>query len=341
MGGKWHMPPASATPWDHIDDADPPPHEAIVRDAHRAAHECRHRAPSAIDEAALLNSYPRDRCPRRGCGRTRRDGTDAHGVRRWMCRGRGHALAPMTGTAFDHHGLPVADWVELMARALSLEGLEAMTREDRRPGTATPLWTAKLLPVPGGIQDGVVPSGDARIDERPRPLAAKDRAGGRAGMGAYPRDGTCMAVGCDDSGGGIMVRAGLGKPSEGRCRDACGAHIAPGPRLVHDMENPRSALVEKLGPVSEAYGSADPRGLDDEHDPLSRVNHTHFLPKGFMRRRSGFDRDDIDGWPDLFSVIVSPPGDRLGKAAMALDRAMSVPISLRYRDYYEQKGSSG
>lgn len=137
------------------------------------------------------------------------------------------------------------------------------------------------------------------------------------------------------------MRAGLGRLGRGRCRDACGAHIAPGPRLVHDMEDPHSVLVGKLGLASEAYRPADLRGPDDERNPLSRVNHTRFLPKGFMHRRSGFDRDDIDDWPDLFSVIVNPPGDRLEKAAMVLDRAMSIPISLRYRDYHEQRGSSG
>ena len=258
-----------------------------------------------------------------------------------MCRGRGHALAPVTGTVLDHHGLPVADWAELMARALPLEGLEAMTGEDGRSGTTTPLWVAKPFLVPGGIRDGVVPSGDARIDERPRPLAARDRAGGRAGMGAHPRDGTRTAVGRDDPGGGIMVRAGLGKPGRGRCWDACGAHVAPGSGLVHDMENSRSVLVEKLGLVSEAHRSADLRGPDDGRNPLSRANHTRFLPKELMHRHSGFDRDDIDDWPDLFSVIVNPPEDRLEKAAMALDRAMPIPISLRYRDYYEQRGSSG
>ena len=200
---------------------------------------------------------------------------------------------------------------------------------------------AKLLLVLGGIQDGVAPSGDVRIDGKLHPPAAKDRAGGRAGMGAHPKDGTCMAVGCDDPGGGVMARAGLGKLSKGRCWDACGAHIAPGSRLVRDMGNPHSALVEKLGLVSEAYRSAGLRGLDDEHNPLSRVSHMHFLLKESMHRHSGFDRDDIDDWPDLFSVIVNPPGDRLEKAAMVLDRAMSIPISLRYRDYYEQKGSSG
>lgn len=247
----------------------------------------------------------------------------------------------MTGTALDHHGLPAAGWVGLMARALSLEGPEAMAGGDGRSGTTTPLWVARPLLVPGGIRDGVALSGDVRIGERPHPLAARGRAGGGAGMGAYPRDGICTAVGCDDSGGGIMVRAGLGRLGRGRCRDACGAHVAPGPGLAHDMESSHSVLVERPGLVSEAYGSAELRGPDDERNPPSRASHTRFLPKGFMHRRSGLDRDDIDDWPDLFSVIVNPPGDRLEKAAMALDRAMSIPISLRYRDYHEQRGSSG
>lgn len=160
-------------------------------------------------------------------------------------------------------------------------------------------------------------------------------------MGTYSKDRICIAVGCDDSGGSIMVRAGLGKLSKGCCWDAYGAHIAPGSRLVHNMENSHSVLVEKLGLVSEAYRSADLRGLDDEHNPLSRVNHMHFLLKKFIHRHSGFDRDDIDDWLNLFSVIVNPSEDRLEKSAMMLDRAMSIPISLCYRDYYEQKGSSG
>ena len=107
------------------------------------------------------------------------------------------------------------------------------------------------------------------------------------------------------------------------------------------MENSHSVLVERLGLESRTYRSADLRGLDDAHNTLARVNHMHFLLKEFLHRHSGFDRDEVVGWLDLFSVVVNPPEDRLEKAATVLDRAMSVPISLPFKDYYGQRGSSG
>ena len=66
----------------------------------------------------------------------------------------------------------------------------------------------------------------------------------------------------------------------------------------------------------------------------------HFLLRESVRRHSGLGRDRIDDWPDLFSVIVNPPSNRLEKVAMVLDRAMSLPISLPYRGYYERDSSS-
>ena len=137
-----------------------------------------------------------------------------------------------------------------------------------------------------------------------------------------------------------MVRAGLGKLSKSRCWDAYGGHIERGSRLVHDRENAHSVLVERLALESFAYRSADLKGLDDAHNPLSRVNHMHFLLKEFMHRHSGFERDRIDDWLNLFSVIVNPPADRLEKAAMVLDRAMTFPVSLPYREFYGKKPCS-
>lgn len=158
----------------------------------------------------------------------------------------------------------------------------------------------------------------------------------RGRAGAYSRNKICVAAACDDSGRALVGRAGLGKLSKARCWDAYGAHIAPGSTLVHDRENAHSVLVERLGLESVSYRAADLRGLPDEANPLARVNHLHFLLKEFLRRHSGFDRDAIGGWLDLFSVIVNPPEDRLEKVAMVLDRAMSVPVSLSYRDFYSQ-----
>lgn len=225
-------------------------------------------------------------------------------------------------------------------QAFGPEGPEAMAREGGRGGATTARRVARHLAVLRGTRDGVMPSGEARIDERTRPLAAKDRVGGVAGMGAYPGDRICIAVGCDDAGRSLVARAGPGRPGKSRCWDAYGGHIERGPGPAHDMESVHSILVDRLGPGGVAYRSADPGGLDDAHDPLRRADHTHFPLRESVRRHSGLGRDRIDDWPDLLSVIVNPPSNRLERVAMAPGRAMSLPISLPYRGYHERDSSS-
>lgn len=339
-GKRWHAPSASPTPWDGTCDADLTPSQVAVRDSHGGACELRHRTPSETGDASFLDRHVRGRCPRCGDERVCRWGREADGARRHGCGACGRTFTSPAGTILEGHKLPVADWAEFMGQAFGFESLEAMTREDRRSGTTTAWRVARPLAVLRGTRDGVMPSGEARIDEKMHPLAARDRVGGVAGMGAYPGDRICIAVGCDDAGRSPVARAGPGRPGKSRCWDAYGGHIERGSRLVHDMENAHSILVDRLGLESVAYRSADPGGLDDAHNPLRRVNHMHFLLRESVRRHSGLGRDRIDDWPDLFSVIVNPPPDRLEKVAMVLDRAMSLPISLPYRGYYERDSSS-
>ena len=339
-GKRWHAPSASPTPWDGTCDADLTPSQVAVRDSHRSACELRHRTLPETGDASFFNRHVRGRCPRCGDERVCRWGREADGVRRHGCGACGRTFTSPAGTVLEGHKLPVADRAESVGQALGFESPEAMTREDRRGGATTAWRVARPLAVPRGTRDGVMPSGEARIDERTRPLAAKDRVGGAAGMGACPGDRICIAVGCDDAGRSLVARAGPGRPGKSRCWDAYGGHIERGPRPAHDMENAHSILVDRLGPGGVAYRSADPGGLDDAHDPLRRVNHTHFPLRESVRRHSGLGRDRIDDWPDLLSVIVNPPSNRLERVAMAPGRATSLPISLPYRGYHERDSSS-
>ena len=65
------------------------------------------------------------------------------------------------------------------------------------------------------------------------------------------------------------------------------------------------------------------------------MNRLHFLLKSFLGRHKGFDRLDLKGWLDLFSVLANPPEGAMAKAAMVLDRSMASPKTLRYRDFYK------
>ena len=66
-------------------------------------------------------------------------------------------------------------------------------------------------------------------------------------------------------------------------------------------------------------------------DPLDPVNHTHYLLKRFLNAHSGFNRDELSGYINLFSFVSNPPHDPLEKVAEIVKMAFQKPKLLRYR----------
>lgn len=340
MGGdkkSWRAP--SATPWDDVPKHEVTPAQFLVARSHKSIYEFRHESFSG--DIAFLNAYQRRKCP--SCaGRAVKDGHDGAGLQRYRCTSCGMSFNPATGTIFENRKLPISAWADFMLQALSYESINAMTREDRRSDTTVPYWMSKLFAVLEGIQDDTVLSGRVWLDETFWPVAKEDRI--RKPDGTFPRGLSrnliCIGLAIDDSGKVYAKREGFGKPSQKTTWEAFGAHIEPGSRLIHDMEKSHKVLVTKLGLESEVHNSALLKGIPDKDNPLERVNTMCFLLKRFLRSHSGFNRDSLQGYLDLFSVAVNPPTDKLEKVANLLDRAMRYPNTLRFRDFYNVKSSS-
>lgn len=332
---RWQAP--SSTPWDDSDTSAIGPAEAIVMACHRDIYKYRHAATSLEGEADFFNSYERDSCPRCGSPNIVRKGHDKNGLRRWRCNGCGTIFNPATGTIFQGRKLPVADWTEFLIEAFGYESISGMTRANRRSVTTLPYWMAKLFAVLEGIQDDVTLSGVVQIDEKYYPLAAKERIlrpDGKKPRG-LSRNQICIAMGCDSSGASYCGRMGLGKPSKKRAWDAYGLHIGRGSKLVHDMEGSHDILVEKLGLESERHNSRLLKQLPDKENPLRDVNRLCYQLELFLNSHSGFNRDSLDGYLNLFHVMMNDPPDKMEKAAMVLDRAMRCPKTLAFRDFYK------
>ena len=341
MGGKKRRKRApSATPWDDVPQEEITPVQALVAKSHKSIYQFRHEP--FPDDISFLNAYPRASCPACG-GRSVKDGHNAAGLQKYRCVGCGLAFNSATGTIFENRKLPVSAWSDFILQALSHESVNAMTREDRRADTTTPYWMAKLFGVLEGIQDDVVLAGTVWLDETYWPVAKKDQA--RNPDGTLPRGLSrnliCIGVAVDESGRSCYMREGLGKPSQARTWKAFGAHIEPGSKLIHDMEKSHKVLISRLGLESEVHNSKLLKGIPDEMNPLDRVNRACFMLKSFLRSHSGFDRDDLQGYLDLFFVASNPPEDKLEKVANVLDRAMRYPNTLRFREFYNVKPSSG
>jgi hypothetical protein len=316
------------------------PAQALVAAGHRSIYGFRHEMFSG--DADFFNGYRRDACPRCNGGNVARAGFDRSGVQRCRCDDCRRTFTPMTGTIFEDHKLPLPAWSDFVLQTLSFESMSAMTREDRRADTTPPYWMAKLFAVLEGVQSGTVLTGKAWIDETFWPVAAKDAV--RRSDGKLPRglskNQICIGVGVDESGRSLFIREGFGKTSKKRTWAAFGPHIAPGTTLIHDMEKAHGVLVEKLSLTSEVYNARLLKGIPDKLNPLQPVNRLCFLLKRFLGAHSGFNRNDMQGYLDLFSVAMNPPEDKLEKVANVLDRAMRCPKTIRFREFYGKKPSS-
>lgn len=324
----------SATPWSAMDPGGLTPAEALVQASHDGIYSFRHEPFEG--DADFFNGYERTACPRCKSAKIAKAGHDRNGVQRYRCAGCGGTFTPMTGTIFEDHRLPLTAWADFVLQAVSFESIAAMTREDRRADTTPPYWMAKLFAVLEGVQDDVVLSGDVQIDEKYYPLAAKDqvlRPDGKKPRG-LSRNQICIAVGWCSEGSSVFLRMGLGKPSKARTWDAYGSHIQRGAKLDHDMEHAHGILVDKLGLDSAVHNSKLIKLLPDKENPLREVNRLCFLLELFLNSHSGFDREDLDGYLNLFWVAMNPPEDKLEKVAMVLDRAMRYPKTIRFRDFY-------
>ena len=129
----------------------------------------------------------------------------------------------------------------------------------------------------------------------------------------------------------ICFAEGYGKPSQERSYNAFKNHIAAGSTLIHDKETAHRKLVDELNLTSITYASKELKGLADSENPLDPVNRIHCLLKMFLNAHSGFNRDELQDYLNLYSFVANPPYDHLEKIEQLIKMIFENPKSLKYR----------
>jgi hypothetical protein len=76
------------------------------------------------------------------------------------------------------------------------------------------------------------------------------------------------------------------------------------------------------------------KGLPDKDNPMNPVNRVHAILKKFLNSHSGFKRQYLQGYLDMFAFVTNPPSELLEKVEAVVKMAFENPKSLRYRDFY-------
>ena len=91
--------------------------------------------------------------------------------------------------------------------------------------------------------------------------------------------------------------------------------------------------IKKLELVDDSYKSTWLKTKKDKDNPLRPINHQCDLIRQFLNTHSGFDRDNLQDYLNLYCFMNSKPRNKLEKVNILLELALSTNIELKYRDF--------
>ena len=320
------------TPWDG--EANLTTTQEFLRQHYIAHYDDRHCGVWDKGEAELVNSYVPKKCPFCASEKFKKSGRTQSGIQRYMCE-CGKTFVSTTGTIFDERKISISEWMEYCLNLFRHVSITADSWNNKNAFTTSKYWLQKLFLTLEGVQNGIVLADYVWLDETFYSVRSEDIVRKEDGdkLRGVSRNQICIGVATDKKHTIFLVE-GTGKPSQKKTLAAFRDHIMPGSTLIHDRESSHAKLVQELSLKSIAYASKDLKGLPDKANPMNPVNRAHDILKKFLNTHSGFNRDDIQGYLNLFAFVTNPPGDLLEKVELAIKSAFENPKSLRYRDYY-------
>jgi len=321
------------TPWDGGDDKLSAT-QAFLKRNYEEHYAERHRIVSESGETEMINSYTPTKCPFCGSAEFKKRGLTSSGIQRYLCE-CGKGFIPTTGTIFDDRKISISEWMEYCLNLFRHVSISANSWSNKNAFTTSRYWLQKLFLTLENVQNTVVLSDCVWLDEtfytvRYEDIVRKDNGDKLRGLS---RNQICIGVATDKKYTLFLVE-GTGQPTQKRTFEAFRNHIKPGSILIHDEEKAHAKLVEELSLDSRAYSSKDLKGLADKDNPLNPVNRCHDILKKFLNAHSSFDRDNLQGYLNLFAFVTNPPVEMLEKVELVIKMAFQNPKLLRYRDFF-------
>lgn len=325
-----------ATPWDN--QVDISPLQGFIQSRYQEAYFDRHPEIANSKEVELLNSYSIENCKHCNSSNIKKSGYTKIGLRRYKCKDCNRTFSIITNTIFENRKISISEWIEFCLDVFRYESLSVTSKTNKNASTTTKYWLKKLFMLLEDYQTNIILSGNVFIDETFFPVAESDKVKTKDDkeLRGLSINQFCIAVGYDGKNV-FATLEGMGKPSSPRALQAYEKHIEKGSHLIHDKEKSHRVLIQKLELTEETYDSRDCLRMSDKENPLNPINQMCNRLKQFLRSHSGFNRDDLQDYLNLFCFIMNPPRTKLEKVEILLTSAISSAKTLKYREYYKSK----
>ncbi|MDR1539400.1 MAG: hypothetical protein LBU32_15655 [Clostridiales bacterium] len=324
------------TPWDGHDTLTPTQH--FLSERYETEYKERHPKLTETGEAVLINAVIPETCPYCQHDGINRFGQTGNGIQRYRCKGCEKTFTPITGTIFDSHKISISEWMEYCMNIFRYVSISADSWNSRNAFTTSRYWLEKLFLVLEHYPEDIILGGRVWFDETFYTVRSDDiqvKGDGKKPRG-LSKNQLFIGVACTKNRI-LCLLEGAGQPTARKVHMSFGGHIAEGSILVHDGGEAHGMLIEKLHLISESYNSSEIKKLSDKDNPLNRVNGVHARLKNFLHAHTGFDRETLQGYLNLFSFAMNPPTDHLEKVEVLLNLALNTRKTLRYRSFYHME----
>lgn len=323
------------TPWDNLDKLSPM--QEFIKKRYQQEYDNKHPDISNSKDITLLNSFSVDCCRLCNSHNIHKHGHTKTGIQRYFCNGCKHSFTIITNTIFDNRKIFITEWIEFCLDIFRYESLNVTSKTNKNANTTTKYWLKKLFLLLENYQDDIILKGKVMIDETYYPVVSLKKAtkNGKQ-LRELSRNQYCIAIGYDRTNVYAFLE-GVGKTSQKKTKVAFINHIASKSHLVHDKEKSHKILIKELALPEESYDANECKKLKDKDNPLNEKNQQCRMLQGFLKAHSGFDRDDLQNYLNLYSFIMNPPTNKLEKVEKLLIRAINNPKTLKYRDVFISK----
>ena len=318
------------TPWTGKSDATAL--QRFIDGCNHDNYDRRHPSIKETREIDLLNSYIPDCCRKCGSASFKVHGYTGTGLRRYRCRDCGSTFTIISGTIFDQRKIPITEWIDFLIMVIGHGSFSLASKSNRNAYNTTRFWMDKLFLLLREWQSGIMLSGTIYLDEtyysvRSEDMKMKDDGKKPRGLS---KNKLCIGVAWD--GNNLLCFCeGNGKPSSRETLNAFQRNIQSGSKIIHDGDNSHRKLIASLGLSETVHTTKETKGLKDDKNPLNPINQKHRLLKRFLNAHSGFKREQIQDYLNLFSFMSSGSNDVYEKIEILLDLALRSSKILRYR----------
>lgn len=332
--GKKIFTSRSKTPWDNKSDLTIM--EQFIKEKYEENYKVKHPKLLYTNESTIINSITPTECAYCNSKCIIKYGKTNNLVNRYYCKSCNKTFNPLTNTIFDRHKISITEWIEFLLDIFNYSSTTLTSKVNKNSINTSIYWLHKIFLLLEDYQSTIVLSGDVYIDEMFYKVIKSDiRTKDGKQLRGLSQNQYCIGVGYDGNHI-IAIVEGLGKTSKDKTKITFGDHIESNSKIIHDDERAHGILIKKLNLINESYNSLWLKTKKDEDNPLRPINHQCDLIRQFLNTHSGFERDDLQNYLNLYCFINNGHEDRLNKVNELLQLALTKKVNLKYRVLFDK-----